>query len=481
MVLLIFLVTLVFIFSAFSAMPLLPQASPFSEYVFYEKVFLFGHLILFCIGFVVLTVLFFRFNFDKKYKIVKIFFFSALQTCFVFISGFFLAFLCLFLIAGAQLNFSATIINLNPKMVGIEDNETLIFKKLQTLSGPPIIIASDKDQKEILRAIAASTTGRNTFYGSAILPAIPNGFIFSIEKLHDSLLLIDNTLIISKINPQDMQLLSPLIGYDFVKNYFPTRVIKSYPKIAIMTKTEYLAYRKDDAKKKIIKIDAQIKKLDSIVSSISASMKKDEKNDTEENQNLLADYSYYDVFFKKQKNVLLLQLEKIPHENGVFVSPDSIKLTLDTTNPHGIADYFATVTHEYLHYASYVSDEKRFDSSFFEEGLTEYFARRAIKDTLNISTNLGYPVQVKIIGAMTNLITETELADIYFDKDEDALEQALDRVYGDGFYQNNEVLFETLQYASDSQQTLEIANKIMQKIGGPAVTQQDLYSSYSKL
>jgi len=482
MVLIISLLTLLFLFSVFTVSPPTQQfQNPFFAYYAHEISFITTRAIFFIIIYLILTFLFFRYNFDKKYSVIKIFIFSTIQTIFVAALGFFIAYVLLFFIAFVQLNMSATIINFSPKLLGVEDNENLVFKKLETTNLSPQILASDGDQKDVLRAIASATTGTTNFYGSVILPSIPNFFLFSTNALQANMLLIDNTVIITKMSPDEMQLISPLIGYRFVKNYFPTRAIKFYPKVAIMNRQEYDAYRKDDAKKKIVKIDGQIKKIDSIISSLSASMKNSPKDNTVPNQNILNEYKYYDDYFKKQEKVLLLQSEKISHENGVFQSPDVIKLTLDTTSPHGIADYFATVTHEYLHYASYQGAEKRFDSTFFEEGLTEYFARSAIKDALNTSTNLGYPVQVKIINQMTNLITPTEFADLYFQKDEAGLENALDRVYGDGFYQKNQVLFETLQYASDPGQTLGIANEIMKRIGGTPLTEDDLYSSYSKL
>ena len=118
---------------------------------------------------------------------------------------------------------------------------------------------------------------------------------------------------------------------------------------------------------------------------------------------------------------------------------------------------------------------------FFEEGLTEYFARKIVEKNLNIETNIGYPVYYKIISEMTNIIPETELAVIYFTKDQNALVSALNRVYGDNFYQNNRILFASLQFTSNRNQTLQIANEIMKKINGTPLTLQDLRSSSSEL
>src|SRR4029078_3193695 len=138
----------------------------------------------------------------------------------------------------------------------------------------------------------------------------------------------------------------------------------------------------------------------------------------------------------------------IPSELGVFVPSDSVKVVINNKSSHSIGDYYETLVHEYLHYASYTPG-KRLESSFFEEGLTEYFARQTIKDTLQIDTNIGYPVAVKIIQALTNRIAEVDLADVYFTKNQLALEKILNLTYGDNFYKDNITLFETLMYTSD--------------------------------
>lgn len=104
-----------------------------------------------------------------------------------------------------------------------------------------------------------------------------------------------------------------------------------------------------------------------------------------------------------------------------------------------------------------------------------------VKDSLQIDTDLGYPVGVKIITALTHRIAEVDFADIYFSKDQAGLEKMLDLAYGDNFYANNITLFESLQYTTDPKQELQLANTIMHKIGGKALHGQDLYSKESNL
>ena len=80
---------------------------------------------------------------------------------------------------------------------------------------------------------------------------------------------------------------------------------------------------------------------------------------------------------------------------------------------------------------------------------------------------------------MTNRIPETDFADIYFTKDQNALEKLINKVYGDDFYKNNQALFASLQYAHNQDQLLKLTNVIMKKIGGQPITKKDLRSSYS--
>ncbi|HSW88866.1 MAG TPA: hypothetical protein VLG12_06915 [Candidatus Saccharimonadales bacterium] len=481
MSLLITFLTIVFLFIAFLVNPTQESNSNFF-YTYYsvEFDFIWQHAVIFSLSFIVITVLFIRsLRFDKHYSKLKNYTLSLSQVIAASIIGFCLSFIFLLLIALVELNILSVLINVNPHIVGIETNSNNIVKALKINNQPPQIIASDNDQHKELVAVANATTGTDNFYGKYILSSVPKYLITPISNPKAGTVLLDNTLIITQSNQQDLQTISPVLGYLFVQRYFPTRPIKSFPKVTIMKRQEYLKYRGIDYYKKITKIDKEIATIEDKISSISAIMKHD-KNKTIAEQNQLDEYQYYDTFFKTQRNILQNQKRNIPHELGDFEPKDAIKIVIDTTSSHAIADYLETVTHEYLHYASYVKGQS-FSNSFFEEGLTEYFARRAIKDDLHISTNLGYPVFVKIITEMTKLIPESELADIYFSQDENNLEEALNRVYGDNFYEDNYVLFDSLQYTSDPHQIVKIANDIMKKIGGSPLKEKDLISTYSSL
>jgi hypothetical protein len=209
--------------------------------------------------------------------------------------------------------------------------------------------------------------------------------------------------------------------------------------------------------------------------------KGDELNTTlEDNQTKLTQYKTYITFYSQQKLLTQEESTYISYEFGTFNPPDVIKIALTLRNgSQATGDYFELLVHEYLHYACFDENGKTITSTFFKEGLTEYFARRIIKSNLGVDTNLGYPVNVKIIDQITKRIAESDLADIYFNNDQAGLQKLLDRVYGTGFYKKNLVLFETLQYSSDTKQILQIANDIMSEIGGSPLGESDLNTTYS--
>lgn len=421
-----------------------------------------------------------------------------------FALAFFASFIVIFFISVIQLNILSITLNLNKEAIGLISSREEIVKILKKNNRPPEIIAIDKNPHKELLAIAAATTGITNYYGGTMLQSIPSYLVIPMKKQKSGILLLDNTLIVSEINPYDIHAISPVVGYLLVKHYFPLRKIKAYPKIAIMGIDKYKEFRKKENIQKIAKIDIELEIIKDKISSLSANIESDKKllSEIQDPKNVkdkkeinideltakidkdlvvLSENKYSENFYKSQKQLLQQLTKDSPDEQGLFIPIDTIRIVYKTNNSRSIADYFATLTHEYLHYSSYISKSKMLNDSFFEEGLTEYFARSAIKNDLNTSTNLGYPVQAKIIGEMTNIIPESELAEIYFTKDQEGLERALNRVYGDDFHKETRLIFETLQYASNPNEILKLANNIMKRIGGKPLTHEDLISTYSQL
>lgn len=544
MLILILLLTVIFTLVGFIGnIPDASHLNPFIQYIFLQLEVFLDNPAIFLVT--ILGIFGILFTIDKTPLKHKRYGPLFVQTIFSFIISFFCSFVLLFFVAWLQLNILSISLHKAPRFVGVTNDVNTITNKLKAFSEPPQIIATDNDAHKELVAIAMATTGTSSFYGNVVLSALPRLSVFPIEKSSSSMLLLDNTLIVTRLDRTDLTKVSPIIGYLYAQRYFPTRALKTNPKVSVMTTQEFASYRKQDAKNKLQQLTADISLLQTEVSSLSATIQQDTDaitqnqklihdtyatQDDKENQciaagtvqngkfvrtypdsyckNLSPDtdtivakanntidkltteiqtskaqqsvYKQYVTFFTAQQKVAQVSQANIPYELGVFVPKNGIQLVLDETSVHEAADYFETLTHEYFHFASY-QEKSHFASSFFEEGLTEYFARQAIQDELNTSTNLGYPVFVKIIAQMTKRIPESELADIYFSKDEQQLEATLNRVYGDNFYSKNYPYFQALLYTAEPKQTLQIANTIMKHIGGVPLTNKDLYSTTSNL
>lgn len=534
--------TTVFLFLAFLSHP-----SPYHNILtaYYSSLFNFftNNILLSIIGLLIAVALFIRsFHIRMLLKNPFLFFFQLLGS--IAVTSFF-TLIILLGIAFLQLNSLVIILDINPQIVGVTTTRNTIVTLLKQASTPPDIIATaDSKEREVV-GIAQNSTGTSSLYGKNLLPAIPNLFILPIERQLSSMILADNTLIITKIDEDDLQAVAPILALSYVKHYFPTRPIKTSPTITIMDTQEYLKHREDSADNRVIQLNNEIQLVNDKIASLSAGIQHDKdqisyyeglasdsaktlsdqyrkcinageyhgstyvhyysesycktqqdnlsnsqenySKDAKDWSDLLAydtdqldAYKSYVDFFTAEKIISQATKASLPDELGVFEPPASIRIALQTSDSHAIADYIETLIHEYLHFASFV-EGKKLTSTFFEEGLTEYFARQAIQDSLQVSTNVGYPLQVKIIAAMTKRIDESELADIYFSKDQEQLETTLNRVYGDDFYPKYYSVFQALMYTVDPKKEVQFANSIMRVIGGQQLKEKDLESSTSNL
>lgn len=541
---LIGILTILFSFIAFLInLPGSISLSPILNYGLLQSAVIVQHSLLFLLGFFVIFFVFLRM--DKTHRSQKNYLLPFLQTIATVIICFFFSFVLLLFIAWLQLNSVALLLHFKPEVLGITTNTTAIANTLKTQNHPPRLIATDNNAYKELQAIAEATTGNTNFYGSSILPIIPSFLVLQIQKSPANMLLLDDTLIVTRLHNPELQKISPIVGYLLVQQYFPLRTIRAYPTVTIMDQKAFTKYRTFDTAKKLEKIALDVNILQEHISSISATIDQetasisaqqeliksmyaqrdyllktcksqgnyinhkfvrtntddycknlagdtdsivDKANKTidtinqkiQENKKQMDNFINFVKFFIAQEKLSEDSMQNIPYELGVFEPKNAIQIVFYDTNAHEIADYFETLTHEYLHFASF-QENKQLSSAFFEEGLTEYFARQTIHDNFTLSTNLGYPVYVKIISQMMKSIPETEFADIYFTKDEAKLESTLNSVYGDDFYNNTYPLFQALQYTSKPQETLVITNEILKRIGGTSLKEKDLYSNSSSL
>lgn len=228
---------------------------------------------------------------------------------------------------------------------------------------------------------------------------------------------------------------------------------------------------KDECKEEILLLDEEVSDLRESIDEGGLTIEK--------NKEKLKQYEAYSKYYAGQKTVTDEMTQFISYEFASFETPENIRIALFENNKQSVADYFELLIHEYLHYTTFNETGERLATDFFREGLTEYFARKIIKRNLGIDTNLGYPANVKIIQSMSESISDSDFANVYFSQDEQELEKVLDLVYGEGFYKRNRVLLETLHYSSSSQNILELSNSVIEEIGGDFLTKEDLKTTYS--
>lgn len=518
--------------------------NPFLAYYDIQLRFILNNLNLFILGLLIITLAFILLKnqsrgFVKSYT-------SLLQKIFVtsFI-GSLVTLIILFIIAVVEINFLSLIIYSNFKLLGIESDSEKIINKLVENRLPSTVIAVEKTKKSLPLAIAIASSGKDSFYGGRIIPNFPHIFILPSKTIDNGVLMVGNTIIVNNIDSEDFENVSPYISDFMIKKYFDDKNIKSFPKVSLLSKDQYVTFRQKDYENKLKKFDEvvlkiqenknslindienqkiqlieietnlretsnqkekdytkcintgfykmgiyyktyskaycqeQILELEELIKSINREVV-DLKENLKLSQKQLEQYDLYEKFYISQKNLTGSESSFISFEFGTFNPPDDIKISQVFENSsQSLADYFELIVHEYFHYASYSEEGKKLGSSFFEEGLAEFFARKVIKSSLGINTNLGYPLNVKIIEQITKRISESDLIDIYLANDQEKFENLMDRVYGKNFYRDNFVLFETLHYSTDTNQLLTIANELMGKVGGEALTEDDLKTTQS--
>lgn len=532
-------ITFIILFAAFFGNIDYLIDNPFAAYLYYVLNLAVRFLPILIITFSIVTGIIIWKYYSKKHDSRKTIH-SFIQIFEVLLISVFSAFIILLIIALIQLNTFSIILNNNPSTLGVKTDLANIVLSLKENNQSPKIISSKDDSRDSVIAIAKASSGEN-FYGNVILSGIPNILIFPIKSEVPSIMLMDNSLIITKVNIKDIEVISPIISNLFIQNYFPNKQIKKYPKVSVMNDEEYKNFRKQDIKEKIQNINLQVNSIDDSIASVSASIdeiqneliavenlkdsileeqnnqfneclndgeyidgefvRSNTKNDCEEliedqedlfidtevrendlesqliyAEKKLAEYEYLNTFFEAQQELTEISTSNVPAERGLFIPEDKIQVVLLSSESNSIANYFVSLVHEYLHYASYTPG-RRLESSFFEEGLSEYFARGAIEGSMQVETNIGYPLTVKITEQILNRVPEQDLADVYFTKDQEKLESILNLVYGESFYRDTIVQFETLQYTGDQDEAIKNANEIIKKIDGIELTKEDVYSN----
>lgn len=534
MVSLIFLVAVLFSFIAFSTnrLPLEGLAPIYSFYLLVVQ-FVLSNLLIFGFGFGLLMLVISRkIKFEIGMNKMRRIMICGKQALIIVFTGLLMSSLMVFTIALVELNVLALLVNINPRTMGVRNDIAEIEEILKLKNTPvQIVIITPGNSQEIV-TIAANSADKESVFSRDIIPSIPDFMVMPVANLRSNIILFDNTLIVNQKNLKELEMISPLVTSQLLKHRFPGKSFKPAPIILFADRREYNQYRRADLDKKLKKMDEELISFENQIELLEAQNELNKEGISEKEEALNKVYRQREAEYQKcfstqksevkckqeilawdekiiqasgevknavkkteddkkqlielgdflkviqaQQSVLKVLENNIVQEFGQFVPPDAIYLTTEELEKKSTVDYFETLTHEYLHYESYISDKRVLADAFWEEGLTEYFARNAIKKGLNADTNIGYPAAVKIIRQVAKRIPESELAEIYFTKDQTKLKESLDLVYGDNFYNNSRILFTLIQYTSDPTQIVKYANSIMEKIGGNPLTLEDVMSN----
>lgn len=521
--------TFFFLFLTLFHLKITSQHSIFFEY--YESFFrsIVGGWGLLLIAFVILSV----YLFNQR---IKTFFGSILIVFSILILSFNVAFFTSFLVAAAEMHLVTSKLVSDPKGSGIFFEAKTIKEKLKKTDPPPKVygITSDLSKSIVPFYVEDQSKNKGEFYKAKVLKNIPQFLTPEADFPNASIALVKDNLLIKEINKEEIQLISPILGKLMVKQYIKPHYIKDEPKVSVLGRQEYLKFRDDEINKQIKKIDEALTEIKGYINTFAGRVQEDrakiaanqsaiddavaqkeskynycltladyyeiEKSYCDRvktqwdaliaeyqkniegwqeqlayDQKQLQEYQELEPIFENYREMIASQKDLAPQELGLFEPENSIKVVLDKVSPKAVTDFLATLTHEYLHYTSYVSEERTLPQ-FFEEGLTEYYSRKTIEKALNRKTNMGYPVLVKIIEEMAKKIPKEELERIYFTKSETDLIAVLDSAYGKDFYKDSEYYFTAISFAPP-RESLKIANNIMFRIGGKDLKEEDLYSA----
>jgi hypothetical protein len=449
--------------------------------------------------------------------------------------GFHLAFGIAYAYAAGNVTYIALGYNkgIVPGKIIADTNE--ISKRIQSGDKIPQLVYYNYPYKKSL--VLIKLNNYKGFYGKNLVTQLPTALYEIINAQKAPLLLVNNTILITELNESALQKVSPAFGKSLVKNTFKDKNIKSNPKISLLNRQEYLKIREEQINKEVKKFDddiaivnqelnaaygyvaegrQQLKEAEdflanseskkeamvnecktagemyegqfyryytddqcnsiraewaTVVSEVSGQLN-EIRSTLSHNQQVVADYQEILEYLTQARDFIEATKNTTPYELGVFLPEDEIKIALDSNNPDVFNAYLSTLVHEYLHYTSYVSEERRLDN-FFEEALTEYFARRVVKEQLNYSENVGYPIAVLLLTEMTKEIPEDKLLAVYLTKNQKELEYLLDEAYGKNFYNDSYRFLSTINYLPVDD-ALKAANTVMVRMDGKKITKESV-------
>lgn len=298
----------------------------------------------------------------------------------------------------------------------IKDSLVEVSKKIETENELPTFIEDDPKEQAILQILGIKENKKDSLYKTLIIP-YQTYYAKEISKEKDKikfevLLFPNNTLIVSPVNRNLLEELSPVLADKIVKLKFDKYVfnIKTSPIFDVPSEKEYSIIRRQEEEKFKNSLLAYIQKVEDNITQNSSALSENETNIIDINkeydrykvygQGWLADCRSYwgaghkncidgeqkinselqslvdakkiseenikniKIYIGEGRNYLYLAQKNyedflknpnIPeNEDGVFFPlSNAIHLKYKPSNSYPFSQYLATAVHEYLHFYSY--------------------------------------------------------------------------------------------------------------------------------
>lgn len=384
------------------------------------------------------------------------------------------------------------------RTLSIEDNLSVISKKIKSENKLPTFIEDDPKEQSVLQILGIKQNKKDSLYKVLIIPSqayYAKEVSLEKNKIKFELLLFpDNTLIVGSINTNLLKELTPVLADKIIKTKLDKYVlnVKTSPVFDVPSEEEYSIIRKQEEERFGNSLLAYIQKVKDNIALNRSALSENETNIIEINkehdrykaygQGWLADCKSYwgaghknciegeqkinselqslldakrisgeniknikiyieegqGYLYLAQKNYEdFLKNPNIPeNEDGVFVPLSNlIHLKYKPSSSYPFSQYLATTVHEYLHFYSYNTSSRYSElPKFLDEGITELLTLVSVENFLNKQVGISYPNQVEIVRRVEQLITGGELKNVYFSKNENNLRKILGDSLSNGAY-----------------------------------------------
>jgi len=392
----------------------------------------------------------------------------------------------------------AKTLNSEPGKAGIYVGKDKVMERLNKMEEAPLISQKTLEDEDLRKTIASLNFSQDKengeFFNLSLTENIP-AFLWPEMKLPEAnMMIIGQRLLILKLDMEEMEEISPRLGWLILKSYVGKRTLKeASSNIDVLDRQAYLEFRDEQINKKLEEIDASISAINSKIYGIRNQMRDvvvqyytgkigiyDAINRLDSLQAGIYDLQAQQAELREARVFVEAQKDRAPDELGLFLPEEdmAIKVVLDFDNPEALKDFLAILVHEYYHYASYC-DKERLLLPFFEEGLTEYYTRQTLSQVENLETIVGYPVIVKVVNVLAEKLSENRLQDAYFTKDQDMIENLLNDAYGANFYKDTEYHFLLIPF-SPPEKAVKLANDIMHEVGGEELDLDEIIKEYQE-